>query len=441
MNSMLEEITRKLHSLPLAKTARAGIRVTHPSLIRVLAQDWLGFRGVVKESRRHLDAAIQWICRAQDVCGGRGVSAGFSFVHGWHPPYPETTGYIIPTFYDYAQLTGCEQIRARAGRMADWEIEIQLPSGAVQGSLHRGPNVRREPVVFNTGQVILGWCRAFTETRENRYLDAACRAGDWLIRVQAADGSWRLSGPEAETLVHAYDARTAWSLLELEASVKDGRYAAAAERKLAWVLAQQLDNGWFKHNAFFTESNWNQPLTHTIAYVVEGLLESWRLTGEARYFEAAHKTGEKLLRIFELRRYLAGEFDQAWKSSATYNCLTGSAQIAGVWLQLFQATQDTRFLNGALKLNDFVKAAQNLRSLHSGVRGGVKGSQPIFGRYTPYTYVNWGAKFLADSLMLEERVTAEFEQAVRRGRRLGPNDIQQAAPETPQMALNQRMGV
>jgi len=69
-------------------------------------------------------------------------------------------------------------------------------------------------------------------------------------------------------------------------------------------------------------------------------------------------------------------------------------------------------LNAALKLNDYVKGSQRLRSLHPGIRGGVKGSQPFWGRYTRFTLVNWGAKFLADSLMLELRLMPAFEREV-----------------------------
>ncbi|MGE0131174.1 MAG: beta-L-arabinofuranosidase domain-containing protein [Blastocatellales bacterium] len=417
---MFGDNLKKFREAPFSTVIGAGLRVAHPSLLRVLMQDRAGRSGKIGQSQPSLDAAIKWLCRAQDACGRGGVSAGYSFVHGWHPPYPETTGYIIPTFYDYAHLTQKEEISERARRMADWELEVQLPSGAVQGSVYRGPGSERRPVVFNTGQVILGLCRAFAETGDQRYLDAARRAGDWLITAQSPDGAWRLSGPEVETQVHAYDSRTAWSLLEIDALTGDKRYADAARLNLDWTLAQQQENGWFNNNAFFTERSWNLPLTHTIAYVIEGLFESWRLTGEERYLNAARKTGEKLLRIFELRRRMAGEFDQNWKSSAGYSCLTGDAQIAGLWLNLFKVGGDTRFLNAALKLNDFVKASQSLRSLHPGVRGGVKGSQPIFGRYTPFTYVNWGAKFLADSLMLEERVMADFERAVRSGEQPSP---------------------
>jgi hypothetical protein len=130
---------------------------------------------------------------------------------------------------------------------------------------------------------------------------------------------------------------------------------------------------------------------------------------------------------------MAGEFDSSWKTTANYSCLTGDAQIAGIWLRIYQATRDTRFLNAALKLNDYVKATQSLSSTHPGIRGGVKGSQPIFGRYTPGVYVNWGAKFLADSLMLEEQVMEEFERAALRRERLGPGDLL----EQPQLVADQ----
>ena len=113
---------------------------------------------------------------------------------------------------------------------------------------------------------------------------------------------------------------------------------------------------------------------------MEGLQESWRILRDESYLRAVQLTAEKLLRIFELRRFMAGEFDEKWKSNAKYSCLTGNAQIAGVWLKLFQECGDARFLNAALKLNDYTKSTQNLKSAHGGVRGGVKGSQPIYGK-------------------------------------------------------------
>jgi len=388
--------------------ARIGIRKANPWFVQISLQDRLGNPAGVKSSRRHLDTTIKWLCRAQDRCGGYGVSAGYSFLDGWYPPYPETTGYLIPTFYDYACLTGREEFRDRARRMADWEVEIQLPNGAVQGGHYLGPNSDRRPVAFNTGQVILGWLRAYTETADEKYLDAARRAGDWLLSAQSPDGAWRLDGPVVQTKVHAYDARTAWSLLEIDALASDGRYAEAADRNLEWTLAQQQENGWFRNNNFNYD---RQPPTHSISYVMEGLIESERLTGDSRYLNAAVKTARKLLSMLETRGFMPGEFDSDWNPVGKYSCLTGNAQIAGVWLQLSQKTGDEDFLYKAIELNNHVKATQKLRSLHPGVRGGVKGSFPLHGRYQPYCYPNWAAKFLADSLMLEECLLNNLRRA------------------------------
>ena len=120
----------------------------------------------------------------------------------------------------------------------------------------------------------------------------------------------------------------------------------------------------------------------------------------------------RLMRIFELSRFMAGEFDACWKSDMNYSCLTGDAQVAGVWLKLFEAEGDVRFLNAALKLNDYVKTTQHLHSLHPGIRGGIKGSHPIYGRYTSFGFPNWAAKFFVDSLILEEQIMSRFEAEV-----------------------------
>jgi hypothetical protein len=43
------------------------------------------------------------------------------------------------------------------------------------------------------------------------------------------------------------------------------------------------------------------------------------------------------------------------------------------------------------------------------VVGGVAGSYPIWGAYQPMRFISWGGKFLADALMLEQRITREFD--------------------------------
>jgi hypothetical protein len=376
-------------------------RLAQPSVVATLARDLFHAPAAGGDFSAHLKASIEWLCRAHDAAGGRGVSAAYSLTSGWEPPYPETTGYIIPTFYDYAAMSGKEEFRERARRMAAWELEVQLPSGAIPAGY--SPRPSKSPAVFNTGQVILGWCRVFHEEGDERFLDAARLAGEWLRQVQGEDGAWRLETPVVATSVHAYDVRTAWSLLELHACTGKETFAAAAARKLQWAIGQQQEDGWFANNAFGDQN----PYTHTIAYVMEGLLESWRLTGNQSYWDAAFKTAERLLRTFQQLGFLPGEFDSRWVADTSYSCLTGSAQVAGVWLQVYEAKRDTRFLDAAVELIRQVNRTQSITARHPGVRGGVKGSQPFWGKYTPYTFPNWGAKFLADTLMRVLRVTGK----------------------------------
>ncbi len=408
-----------LSKIPLTRVVKAGVRNVHPSAFSHWAKNALDVRPAPGSSLEHLRSTMAWLKAADDACPQGGVSGGYSLIDGWLAPYPETTGYIIPTFYDFAEMTGDIEWSDRARSMADWEIEVQMPNGAVQAGLYKGKDAKQVEAVFNTGQVILGWCRAFVETKDERYLEAAKKAGDWLISVQAEDGAWRFESQETETDVHAYDVRTAWSLLEIFEITGDEKYADAAKKNLEWTMAQQHENGWFDNNAFFTSSEkWSAPFTHTIAYVMEGLQESYRILKDERYLAAYAKTAEKLLRIFELRKKMAGDFDQNWKRSSDYSCLTGNAQIAGVWLKHYQITGDVRYLNAALKLTDDVKRSQNVSSMHRGISGGVQGSYPVNGKYTPFIFPNWAAKFLADTLILEEKTMKTFERKVLSGEKL-----------------------
>ena len=112
---------------------------------------------------------------------------------------------------------------------------------------------------------------------------------------------------------------------------------------------------------------------------------------------------------YGMPRYLSARFDNRWKSQADYSCLTGDAQIAQVWLRLYQNNGDARFLNAAMKLIDQLKLTQSLDSANPDIRGGIAGSYPIWGGYKPFAYPNWPAKFFADAVMLQEDLLSNLK--------------------------------
>ena len=129
----------------------------------------------------HLREAAAWLSRAQDDGADDGVAYGTPFGKSFLPSYPETTGYIIPTFLRLAQVWNDPGLRDRAARMGDWEIAIQMPCGAVMGGMATDAP---SPAVFNTGQVLQGWAALATETGDPRYVAAGRRAAEWLVGIQ-----------------------------------------------------------------------------------------------------------------------------------------------------------------------------------------------------------------------------------------------------------------
>jgi len=379
-------------------------RVYRPSHLRIGLQDLFDWRApamAVQSNSIHLQAAMNWLCQAQDANDDGGVSARYRLSKGWAASYPETTGYIIPTFFNYSGISKDEQYRQRAIRMADWLLSVQHDDGAFPG---HDVSKNSAPRVFNTGQALLGLIRAFRETGKEIYLQASLHAGDWLASVQDADGAWTKFAYYNRS--HAYYTAVDWPLLELFVITPKKVYRDTAIKHLDWVLSHQLPNGWFDRGGF---KNDEAPFLHTIAYTVNGLLESGGLLQPQQpaaniYVQAALRAAEALLHRFEIRDFMAGQFDRNWKAIATYSCLTGNVQTTFNWLRLYEFTQDPRLLNGALKLNDYVKSTQDLRSSNPGIRGGIKGSQPIWGRYIHYSYPNWAAKFFVDALMREDKL-------------------------------------
>ncbi|MGH7278345.1 MAG: prenyltransferase/squalene oxidase repeat-containing protein, partial [Candidatus Rokuibacteriota bacterium] len=350
--------------------------------------------GPVLDTRVHLEEAARWLARAQDATADDGVCGGYSFEDGWIASYPETTGYIIPTFFAYAQYADDHEYEKRAVAMAEWELTVQHADGGFPGHF---VDRASPPVVFNTGQVIFGLLAAHAASRDERFLSAAARAARWLVANQDADGAWRRF--EYRDTVHAYNTRTAWALVEFGLVAQDRTILAAARRALGWAMAQQQPNGWFRHAAFDVTE---QPFLHTVAYTTQGLLEAGLRLDAPAYVAAAERCARAVLSAMRPDGYLPAAFDAVWRPTAPYSCLTGNAQMAAQWFRLYGVARDPRFLEAGLRATDFLKRLQDCRTSNPAVRGAVKGSHPIWGRYLFGTYPNWAAKFFMDALLMEE---------------------------------------
>lgn len=372
------------------------LSIRNPVLIRPIWTDVFRRKGATSSNSEHLQKAADWILESQSV-NSDGGSASHYEVHGWLNSFPETTGYIIPTLFDYTAYSGDNKYHESAVEMGEFLLGLQFESGAFQaGNLSAK---EKHPSVFNTGQILFGLCRLFKEQKDERYLHAARRAGDWMCEMQDVDGCWRQSlTPYADDIPHTYNVRSAWALLELDEISPDEKYGRAAKLNAEWALSNMNELNWFDSNSFFKDSN---PFTHNIGYTLRGILEIGLRLKSEEYLQVVKNAADHLLKELKPNGMFASRLGKDWKSKDSSSCLTGNLQIAILYGKLYGIYKEDNYLNALKKINEFHKSTQLLKG-NTKICGGIKGSYPFWGVYCPYSYPNWATKFFIDALLAEE---------------------------------------
>lgn len=397
----------RLRSTASAWSERLSL-LAHPGTLRE-ARDEVRGHAVASDHGPHLEEALAWLTRAQDVTGTGGFARGYSLTnnkyfggHGWQAAYPETTGYIIPTFYLAAKLLKRPDLARRATAAASWEADIQLADGGIQGGTIAQPAAS---AVFNTGMVLFGWLAALEETGDHRFADASRRAGAWLVAAQEPDGDWSSKGHSryARPGVTRYNARVAWALAEAGARLHEPAFLEGAARNLRLYAAQVRPNGWLA-DCCLTDSV--RPLTHTLAYASRGFIEGGRVIADESVMAAGARMAEGAARAMRPDGAIPGRLGADMQAAAPWVCLTGCAQFSNNLMRLSAITSEARYREPVSRLLAFVKRTQNRSSDNPGLRGGIKGSFPVSGDYGRYQLLNWATKFFADALMRDDLMRA-----------------------------------
>ncbi len=353
-----------------------------------------------KEKRIALNEAINWLLVSQQKMNDDGMGC-FHITEGWSSSYPETTGYIIPTLINYLHISGKENILQKATDAANWLLKIQKESGGWQGGKIAE---NKAEIVFNTAQIIRGMIAIFNEKQDEKYLDSAVEAANWLCKTQHKEGYWKEFALMNQPRV--YDSYVDVPLLEVWKLTNDEKYKIAAVKNLEWIIQKkQKPNGWFEDCDNTIKRN-NTPILHTIAYTTDGLLNSGLTLNEEKYIDAAKKPADVLLNIFIKSEYLNGRYDKNWQGSE-HMMTTGWAQMAGVWFDLFIISKDKRYKKCASRINDILLSIQQRKFKETeNTKGAMPGSVPIWGKYEPFAFPNWATKYFADSLIKEIKINA-----------------------------------
>jgi malonyl-CoA O-methyltransferase len=301
--------------------------------------------------------AQKWIA-GNTVNGLSGSGAGIRISHRKATPYPEVTGYYIPTLLNWGH-------RDLALKFARWLVTIQREDGSWAES---GLKV---PYTFDTGQILKGlMALADIEPGVEKSIVRGC---DWMLtqiedsgRIRTPDESaWEglRGGRRVPEAIHLYtleplrDAGKRWGV---------SRYLEAVDRATAFYLADPE----------LTRFN---TLSHFHAYVVEALVD-------LGFHDRARKAMEDL-RVTYGTRPIPAYSDVRWL------CSTGLFQYAVIAYKLGMREAGDRYFERASRMQN--------RS------GGFYGSYGLTARYFPRDEISWAVKYFLDALEL--RIKSSFD--------------------------------
>lgn len=284
--------------------------------------------------------------------------------HRQRRPYPEVTGYYIPTLLSIGEISLAENF-------ARWLVSIQNANGSF--SLNN-PEVQ---YVFDTGQVIRGWVSIVDRLPELELpLQKAC---DWIIntadpvtgrlKCPAPGGDWSLgSRGEVNEGIHLYVLKP----LRDAAQILNKPYMQeAADRALEFYLK----------NISLTDFSCANSLTHFYGYIQEALFE-------LGYIDEARQGMDSVAKYQYSNGSVPGYHNVPWI------CSTGLAQLAKVWYLLGD-------MNRADAAMNFLKQFQN-------ASGGFYGSYGVGATYFPSDEISWAVKYFIEAEHL--RIARHFDQ-------------------------------
>jgi len=326
--------------------------------------------------KKRIELAKNWLLSMQGENGG--FYSKYSILSGYSKEFPETSGYIIETLLSWDKNSAI-----RAGK---WLMTIQNSDG----SFFEESGVKK--MVFDTAQTIFGMLALYKETQDQNYLNCAKKSADWIISNQEQDGTWIKYS--FNNIAHSYYSRVSLALLKLWKITNNEFYKQSACKNLNWVLGQQGTDGFYNRASFYNDNN---PPLHTIAYTIEGILESGLILNDQKMVNSAILALTKICQINTKENPIRSYRKNGWKKENNQICLTGLAQIAILLFKTYQINNNELFLYHAKRIiRELIK--HQIISNQKEINGAVAGSYPIWGKYMPMAYPNWTAKFFIDAL-------------------------------------------
>lgn len=339
---------------------------------------------LIRDINRSEHLTICWLQRAFEVTQEKGIShSRRNYLPGiiaWRKAYPETTGFLIENLLRTNSGSHPQSIEIGI-KLSEWLVKIQNEDGSYNSGISL-----KTPSFFNTGQILFGLVEAYEYSKNAIYLNSVNLAYDWLLNALDHNGIC-YKGLYTENLYQSYYSRALWPMIKCKLDNLD-----RINQSLQFLAEAYQKNGL----SSFSFYNTPHALTHTIAYGLEGFLESGRLLNNSSLIELTIKTLDQFAEQIQQTKLLGAEYDNQFRNQSNYCCTTGQAQFISLFCKAYQISQNSIYKEIAIKLIKELMSWQ-IKSTNKDHNGALYASHPKSGNYFPYQYVNWTHKFYLDA--------------------------------------------
>ena len=288
----------------------------------------------------NLKLAVNWLINS-------GIQAENGAFYAWYDCekneysflYPEITGYSISLLLQLYRLMNDEIFLRRAILAGEWLLEIQRKDGSFYckffDTTMEYKKYDSSRYTFDAAICVSGLVDLFNATFDVKFLRAAEKTGNWLVRHQNQDGSF-LAGisPDGENIEEYHWSRMSSchhlkiviSLLKMHKILQRKKFFISAKKLLRWAQKFQTVTG-----EFLISSKSEQVYTHANNYAIEGLLKASEFFNDTSLLKNAVHGAKRLSKMQNddgsVWNYYNSERNKIKVSDAT-------AQALRIWLIL-----------------------------------------------------------------------------------------------------------
>jgi uncharacterized protein YyaL (SSP411 family) len=340
--------------------------------------------------------AVAWVEGAISHWNCGGVAARYHLqTTQYQGPYPETTGYSIPTLLRMAERFGEPSIADRAWQAGTWLAGRQRTDGAIRCNVEPvgASDASDKVILFDCAAILQGFC-ALGRAGDERFVQATARLARFLQSCQHADGTWR-DHLYFETF-GSHNTLVGYALIEASQVTGERAFEEAGHRCLDIVSERITERGFIDGCEFGGDPS--LMFLHPYAYTLEGFVKAGTVAGDDRLLETAERTLGAMVTRTQAKGTLPASHLRADLSDATdYTVSTGLAQIADLLFKMGRLRNRPDFLDLAGKIMNVLRSWMDVDHNDPGIHGGITASYPASGGYGPHTINNWTMKYFLDA--------------------------------------------